>query len=70
MVDALHVVMDANRIPYTRVIVNRRAFKDKVINASEHFEDGLNSMFGFRAHALGHELREAEHPARAGRGPP
>jgi len=39
MADALHLVMDSDRAVYTRRIVNRLAAKDKVITASEHFED-------------------------------
>lgn len=39
MADALHLVMDSDRAVYTRKIVNRLVKKDKVIKASEHFED-------------------------------
>ena len=39
MADALHLVMDSDRTVYTRTIVNRLAAKEKVIKASEHFED-------------------------------
>ena len=39
MADALHVVMDSDRTVYTQKIVNRLTKKDKVIEASEHFED-------------------------------
>ena len=39
MADALHAVMSADRTVYTRMIVNRLAVKEKVIKASEHFED-------------------------------
>lgn len=39
MADALHMVMDSDRTVYTRKIVNRLAGKDKVITASEHFDD-------------------------------
>ncbi len=39
MADALHTVMESDRTVYTRVIVNRLAAKEKVIKASEHFED-------------------------------
>ena len=39
MADALHVVMDSDRTTYTRKIVQRLASKEKVIKASEHFED-------------------------------
>lgn len=39
MADALHMVMDSDRTVYTKKIVNRLVKKDKVIKASEHFED-------------------------------
>ena len=39
MADALHLVMDSDRSVYTKTIVNRLVKKDKVIKASEHFED-------------------------------
>lgn len=39
MADALHMVMDSDRTVYTKTIVNRLVKKDKVIKASEHFED-------------------------------
>ncbi|MEM7541418.1 MAG: DUF3365 domain-containing protein [Pseudomonadota bacterium] len=39
MADWLHLVMSTDRAVYTKVIVNRLTKKDKVIKASEHFED-------------------------------
>jgi hypothetical protein len=39
MADALHLVMDSDRAVYTKTIVNRLVKKDKVIKATEHFED-------------------------------
>jgi hypothetical protein len=39
LADLLHLVMDSDRTTYTRVIVNRLTLQDKVITASEHFED-------------------------------
>jgi hypothetical protein len=39
MADALHAVMESDRTVYTRYIVNRLAVKEKVIKASEHWED-------------------------------
>ncbi len=39
MADALHMVMDSDRTVYTKKIVNRLVKKEKVIKASEHFED-------------------------------
>ena len=39
MADALHMVMDSDRAVYTKKIVNRLVKKEKVIKASEHFDD-------------------------------
>jgi hypothetical protein len=39
MADALHMVMEADRAVYTKKVVNRLTQKEKVITASEHFED-------------------------------
>jgi hypothetical protein len=39
MTDALHAVMESDRTVYTRYIINRLAVKEKVIKASEHWED-------------------------------
>ena len=39
MADALHMVLEADRTVYTKHVVNRLANEDKVITASEHFED-------------------------------
>jgi len=39
LADMLHLIMESDRTVYTRVIVNRLTLQDKVITASEHFED-------------------------------
>lgn len=39
MADALHSVMESDRTVYTRLIVNRLAVQEKLIKASEHWED-------------------------------
>lgn len=39
MADALHAVMESDRTVYTKKVVNRLAVKQKVIKASEHFDD-------------------------------
>lgn len=39
MADALHAVMESDRIVYTKNVVNRLANQEKVITASEHFVD-------------------------------
>ena len=39
MADALHAVMESDRTVYTRKVVNRLVKDDKVIQASEHWQD-------------------------------
>jgi len=56
MADALHVVMDSDRTVYTRKIVNRLVKKDKVIEASEHFEDEKALVLPAQMFRFGSEL--------------
>ncbi len=37
--DAIHVVLEADRTAYTRLVVNRLDIEEKVIKASEHWKD-------------------------------
>jgi hypothetical protein len=39
MADALHSVMEADRTVYTKLIINRLVKEEKVIKASEHWQD-------------------------------
>lgn len=39
MADSLHMVMEADRTVYTKLIVNRLQNEEKVIKASEHWKD-------------------------------
>lgn len=39
MADALHAVMEADRTVYTKKVVNRLVKEEKVIKASEHWQD-------------------------------
>ena len=60
MADWLHLVMSSDRTVYTRLIVNRLQNKEKVIKASEHFEDDKAlvlpaQMFRFGAEMVGEE---------------
>jgi hypothetical protein len=58
MADALHLVMESDRTVYTQKVVNRLMQKEKVIKATEHFEDDKTlplpaQMFRFGAeHAM------------------
>jgi len=65
MADALHMVMDSDRAVYTRRIVNRLAAKEKVITASEHFEDEKALVLPAQMFRFGAEMvaeRAAENP--------
>lgn len=56
MADALHLVMDSDRTIYTRKIVNRLVKKEKVITASEHFEDDKALVLPAQMFRFGSEL--------------
>ena len=56
MADALHLVMDSDRSVYTKKIVNRLVKKDKVIKASEHFEDDKALVLPAQMFRFGSEL--------------
>ena len=56
MADALHLVMDSDRTVYTRKIVNRLVKKEKVIKASEHFEDDKALVLPAQVFRFGSEL--------------
>ena len=63
MADWLHLVMATDRAVYTKVIVNRLTKKDKVIKASEHFEDDQAlalpaQMFRFGAEGVAEKTDE------------
>ena len=63
LADMLHLVMESDRTVYTRVIVNRLTLQDKVITASEHFEDDQAlalpaQMFRFGAEMVGEKTDE------------
>lgn len=65
MADALHMVMDSDRTVYTRKIVNRLVKKDKVIKASEHFEDDQALVLPAQMFRFGSEMvaeRSASNP--------
>jgi len=56
MADALHLVMDSDRSVYTKTIVNRLVKKEKVIKASEHFEDDKALALPAQMFRFGSEL--------------
>jgi len=56
MADALHLVMDSDRSVYTKKIVNRLVKKEKVIKASENFEDDKALVLPAQMFRFGSEL--------------
>ncbi|MGD2118329.1 MAG: DUF3365 domain-containing protein [Chromatiales bacterium] len=56
MADALHLVMDSDRTVYTKKIVNRLVKKEKVITASEHFDDDKALVLPAQMFRFGSEL--------------
>jgi hypothetical protein len=56
MADALHLVMDSDRTVYTQKIVNRLVKKEKVITASEHFDDEKALVLPAQMFRFGAEL--------------
>jgi hypothetical protein len=65
MADALHLVMDSDRTVYTKVIVNRLVKQDKVIKATEHFEDDKSLALPAQMFRFGSELAK-ERAEKAG----
>ncbi len=56
MADALHLVMDSDRAVYTKKIVNRLVKKEKVIKASEHFDDDKALVLPAQMFRFGSEM--------------
>ena len=56
MADALHLVLDSDRTVYTKKIVNRLVKKDRVIKATEHFEDDKALALPAQMFRFGSEL--------------
>jgi len=56
LTDMLHMVMESDRTVYTRLIVNRLTLQDKVITASEHFEDDKALVLPAQMFRFGSEM--------------
>lgn len=54
--DLLHLVMSSDRTVYTRMVVNRLAVQEKVITASEHFEDDKALVLPAQMFRFGSEM--------------
>ncbi len=62
MADALHSVMEADRTVYTKYIIQRLVKKEKVIKASEHWEDDKALVLPAQMFRYGSELVAEKDP--------
>ncbi len=60
MADAVHTVLEADRTAYTRLIVNRLANEEKVIQASEHWKDEKALLLPAQMFRAGAELAQEQ----------
>lgn len=58
--DALHAVMESDRIIYTKQVVNRLVKEDKVIKASEHWKDDQALPLPAQMFRMGAEMVQAK----------
>lgn len=58
--DALHAVMESDRIVYTKNVVNRLVKEDKVIKASEHWKDDQALPLPAQMFRMGAEMVQAK----------
>jgi hypothetical protein len=56
MADALHVVLESDRTVYTRTVVNRLQNDEKVIKASEHWQDDKALPLPAQVFRMGSEM--------------
>lgn len=56
MADSLHSVMEADRTVYTRLIVNRLQNEEKIIKASEHWQDDKGLVLPAQMFRYGSEM--------------
>ncbi len=60
MTDALHAVMDSDRAVYTKNVVNRLANQEKVITATEHWQDDKSLPLPAQMFRMGAEMVAAK----------
>ena len=58
MADAIHIVLEADRTAYTRLIVNRLANEEKIINASEQWKEEKALLLPAQMFRAGAELSQ------------
>lgn len=63
MTDALHSVMSADRLVYTREVVNRLQNEEKVLNATEHFRDDKTLPLPAQMFRMGSEASQKQNPS-------
>jgi hypothetical protein len=63
MADALHAVMEADRTVYTRNVVNRLQNDEKVIKASEHWQDDKALPLPAQMFRMGSEMAAQKNSA-------
>jgi len=61
MADAVHTVLEANRTVYTQKIINRLSKVEKVIQASEHWEDEKALLLPAQMFSAGSLLVQKKH---------
>lgn len=64
MADAIHAVVDSDRTVYTQKIVNRLSVDEKVINATEHWEDDVSLVLPAQMLRYGSELAVEKQPGK------
>ncbi|MCK6544815.1 DUF3365 domain-containing protein [Myxococcota bacterium] len=62
MTDALFSVMSADRLVYTREVVNRLQNEEKVLNATEHFRDEKTLPLPAQMFRMGSEASQKQNP--------
>jgi hypothetical protein len=62
MADALHIVLEADRTVYAKMVVHRLQNEEKVINASEHWKDDKALLLPAQMFRFGAETAAKKNP--------
>ncbi len=62
MADALHIVLEADRTVYTKMVVHRLQNEEKVIQASEHWQDDKALVLPAQMFRMGAETAAKQNP--------
>ncbi len=60
MADALHAVMESDRVVYTKMVVNRLQNEEKIIKATEHWKDDKTLPLPAQMFRMGAEMVQAK----------